>query len=173
MKTLKLSMISAAVIAAMGISSAFADVAQSNSGSTVNVNSSTSVVKKCTTLTGGSISFTAYVPDATAANDAATTVSVKCTKGTPVSISMDKGEGNGATEGARLLSSDDTTDTLEYSLYQNSARSILWGTDSDAASFNGDGLLSTTTLNVYGRIPALQDVAPGAFTDSVLVTLTY
>lgn len=171
MKTLKLSMISAAVIAAMGMSSAFADVAQSNSGSTVNVNSSTSVVKKCTTLTGGSISFAAYVPDATADNDAATTVSVKCTKGTPVSISMDEGEGDGATEATRILTSDD--DTLEYSLYQNSARSTLWGSGSDVASFNGDGLLSTTTLSVYGRIPAGQDVKPGAFTDSVLVTLTY
>lgn len=171
MKTLKLSMISAAVIAAMGMSSAFADVAQNNTGSTVNVNSSTSVAKKCTTLTGGSITFAAYVPDATAPNDASTTVAVRCTKGTPVTISMNAGSGAGATEAVRVLTSAD--DTLQYSLYQNSARSTLWGSGDDKASFNGDGLLSTTTLNVYGRITAGQDVKPGSFTDTVTVTLGY
>lgn len=170
MKTLKLSMISAAVIAAMSMSSAFA-VTQVNSGSTVNVNSSTSVAKKCTTLTGGSITFAAYVPDATADNDGATTVSVRCTKDTPVTIAMNAGQGAGATEAARILTSPD--DTLEYSLYTDSSRSDVWGSGAAAVGFNGDGLLSTTSLNVYGRIEAGQDVTPGSFTDSVTVTLTY
>ena len=174
MKTLKLSMISAAVIAAMGMSSAFAaaeDVATVLNNSTVSVASSTTVVKKCTTLTGGTINFTAYVPDAIADNDSQGTISVRCTKGTPVTISMDAGQGSGATEAIRKLTS--ANDKLNYSIYTDSSRSDLWGSGTDKVSTFGDGLLSTTTLDVYGRIIAGQDVKPGSFSDTVTVTLGY
>ena len=171
MKTLKLSMISAAVIAAMGMGVAQADVAANASGSHVNVASSTTVAKKCTTLTGGTISFTAYVPDAEDANDAATTVKVNCTKGTQVTISMDKGQGTGASTTTRKLAS--ANDSLNYSLYTDTSRSDVWGEDADAVVFSGAGLLSQTTLDVYGRIAAGQDVKPGSFSDTVTVTLSY
>ena len=171
MKTLKLSMISAAVIAAMGMRVAQADVAVDASGSQVNVASSTTVAKKCTTLTGGTISFAAYVPDATDANDAATTVKVNCTKGTQVTISMDKGQGSGASTTTRKLASAD--DSLNYSLYTDTSRSDVWGEDAAAVVFAGEGLLSQTTLDVYGRIAAGQDVKPGSFSDTVTVTLSY
>jgi spore coat protein U-like protein len=31
----------------------------------------------------------------------------------------------------------------------------------------------TATHTIYGRIPALQDVAPGSYTDSIVVTLAF
>ena len=181
MKTLKLSMISAAVITAMGMSSAYAADGANNettltTGATVKVNSSTTVVKKCTTLTGGTISFDAYVPDSTTDNTKSTTISVKCTLATPVNISMNAGKNSSDTSVRKLLldggSTSNAGESLQYSLYSDSSHTTVWDSVT-GVDFNGLGLKSTKTLTVYGKIPAAQDVKTGSFSDEVTVTLTY
>jgi spore coat protein U-like protein len=65
---------------------------------------------------------------------------------------------------------------LEYNLYRDAAFSAIWG----------DGTSGTTTytirnppnnqdvvLTVYGRVPALQDVATGSYADAVIVTINF
>ena len=105
--------------------------------------------------------------------DATTTLAVTCTNGTPYTVALDAGIGTGATVAARQMTGVLATSLLEYTLYRDAARTNLWGvtTGTDTAAGTGNGLLQT--LTVYGRIPANQAPAPGAYLDTVSVVLTY
>jgi spore coat protein U-like protein len=60
---------------------------------------------------------------------------------------------------------------LLYNLYTNASRSILWGDGStNGVTVSSSGLVP---LNIYGSIPARQDVSVGNYSDSVSVTVTF
>ncbi len=72
--------------------------------------------------------------------------------------------------------------TLNYNLFTDTARSVIWGdglggTGLASGSFTvgpGVGNGSRQVVHpVYGRIPALQDVLDGAYTDTIIVTLQF
>jgi spore coat protein U-like protein len=77
------------------------------------------------------------------------------------------------------------TDRLDYNLYTNAARTIVWGdgtagTGTVAAltiQSNGRFLNHNRSRNfaipAYGRIPANQDAVPGAYSDTITVTMSY
>jgi spore coat protein U-like protein len=68
-------------------------------------------------------------------------------------------------------------DLLNYNVYSDSARTAIWG--------DGTGGSSTVTINkvnknspplvtqVYGRIPAGQDVSSGSYTETLVVTINW
>jgi spore coat protein U-like protein len=62
--------------------------------------------------------------------------------------------------------------SLNYQLFRNSARSQVWGSGAEAQQVvllvPGSG-----NVPVYGRIPGSQNVAAGAYSDTVNVTLTF
>jgi len=67
---------------------------------------------------------------------------------------------------------------LNYNLYLNAARTTIWGDGNVGTGIVVDGYASIAGVNVrnytvYGRIPVNQAVPPGAYNDSLLVTLTY
>jgi spore coat protein U-like protein len=67
---------------------------------------------------------------------------------------------------------------LSYNLYTTAAYSNVWGDGSGATTvISGSALLSIGTsvypYTVYGRIPAGQDSAAGAFMDTIVVTLNF
>ncbi|WP_407809904.1 spore coat protein U domain-containing protein, partial [Staphylococcus aureus] len=63
---------------------------------------------------------------------------------------------------------------LNYNLYTDNARTIVWGDGTGGTSKVStplNGLLSfSVSVPVYGRIPARQWVAAGPYSDSVVVT---
>jgi spore coat protein U-like protein len=68
---------------------------------------------------------------------------------------------------------------LNYNLFLNSAFTNIWG-DGTAGSRVGTanpnipaGQSRTANRTIYGRIPALQSPAAGAFGDMIVVTVTY
>jgi spore coat protein U-like protein len=65
------------------------------------------------------------------------------------------------------------TEVINYSLYSDSGRTTNWGntvgTDTVAATGNG----SAQAYTVYGRIPPQTTPAPGTYTDTITVTVTY
>jgi spore coat protein U-like protein len=66
----------------------------------------------------------------------------------------------------------DGTDTLNYDLYQDISRATVWA----AASPGTTGISANNApniTNIYGRIPALQDVQAGAYSGTVTVTVEY
>jgi spore coat protein U-like protein len=76
------------------------------------------------------------------------------------------------------------TARLGYNVFSDAARSQVWGSGTGGTVIasgamtvgpgvgNGGGSLSVTHT-IYGRIPQLQDAAPGTYSDTLLVTLTF
>jgi spore coat protein U-like protein len=125
----------------------------------------TCVINSTSTLNFGSQGvFTANV-------DQQSTISVQCTNTTPYNIGLDAGVGSGATVAVRKMTAGAAT--VNYSLYSDSGRNTVWGTTigSNTVAATGNGAAQSYT--VYGRIPAQTTPAPGAYTDTVTVTVTY
>ena len=96
---------------------------------------------------------------------------MSCTNTTPYNIGLDAGTGSGATVATRKMTSGGAT--VSYSLYSDSAHATVWGntigTDAVAGTGNGTG----QNYTVYGRVPPQTTPAPGTYTDTITVTVTY
>ena len=70
---------------------------------------------------------------------------------------------------------------VSYGLYLDAAHAQPWSTTTLAASctggantcYLGTGTASNQNVTVYGQVPAQTAPAPGTFTDTVVVTVTY
>jgi spore coat protein U-like protein len=105
--------------------------------------------------------------------DATATLTASCTLGTPYTIGLDQGAGTGATVAARHMNGTVAGSTLNYSISSDTIRSVVWGNvaGTNTTASTGTGIVQTFTA--FGRIPAAQLSAPGIYTDTVTVTLTY
>lgn len=109
---------------------------------------------------------------------ASTTLAVRCTRGAPFSVALDAGSSGGSVA-QRLMSMG--ASRLQYNLYTSSAHSTVWGdgTQSTATvSGIGHGLTSAAAIThtVYGQLPdspANVDLAPGLYTDTITVIVSY
>jgi spore coat protein U-like protein len=67
-------------------------------------------------------------------------------------------------------------DTMQYNLYQDAGHSVIWGdtvaTDVDITIAKADRG-KNLTVTIYGRVPALQDVASGSYSDTITVSVIY
>lgn len=105
--------------------------------------------------------------------DASTTVDVACTNRGPYSVRFDRGTGAGARFDARKLSNG--TDTVDYALFADPARSRVLGDATDGTTqLTGTGDGERLTFTVFGRVFAGQGPkSPGVYTDTVTATLGY
>ena len=62
---------------------------------------------------------------------------------------------------------------LTYNLYTSAARNIVWGDGTGGSSTMAVNRNSTTTLSLFGQIPAGQDVAVGIYSDSITATVDF
>ncbi len=100
-----------------------------------------------------------------------TTLSVTCTNTTPYNVGLNAGLGTGATVTNRKMTGSSAV--LNYGLYQDSAESVNWGQTVGTDTVTGTGNGSAQSLTVYGKVPAGQYVAPGAYSDTITATVTY
>jgi spore coat protein U-like protein len=143
------------------------------SPATTTLNVSANVASNCL-VTAAPLTFADY--DGSAAVDGSADLSVRCSNGTPYTISL--GDGANGTIAQRLLS--DGTNDLEYNLYTAAARTTIWGqtVGTNTVGGTGQGMSSTkaNTHTVYGTIAnnaANQDAPVGSYTDTVAVTVAY
>jgi spore coat protein U-like protein len=103
--------------------------------------------------------------------DQTSTISVQCTNTTPYNVGLNAGTGAGATVAVRKMTSGGNT--INYSLYTDAARSVVWGNTvaTDTVSATGSGAAQSYT--VYGRVPPQTTPAPATYTDTITVTVTY
>jgi spore coat protein U-like protein len=100
------------------------------------------------------------------------------TTSTTVSLVSSYSIGSGASYATRSMVSG--TSRLNYNLYYDAAFSQIRG-DGTGGSQTGGATFNLTRTNptqstnavIYGRIPAGQDVAPGSYLDTIVVTVTY
>lgn len=85
-------------------------------------------------------------------------------------------DGVNAANGQRRMVSA-ASGAVAYELFRDPARTQRWGGDmaggTDVVSGSGASHGSPAVLQVYGWVPAQGRPAPGAYTDTVIITLTY
>jgi spore coat protein U-like protein len=90
-------------------------------------------------------------------------------------VALSNGSGTGAdpTAGAsgRKMTGPASA-LLAYNLYQDAAYTQAWGS-TGLYLLSGTGTGLQVPLTVYGRIPATQVAAAGAYTDTINVTVTF
>jgi spore coat protein U-like protein len=131
---------------------------------------SATVVKVCIVATTP-IAFGSYTPSSASPVTATATISVTCTNGTSYELGLDAGTGSGASTATRKLTI--TGDTLNYQLFRDSSYSLTWGNSTGADVLTASGVGSLVTHTIYGRIAAGQYRTPGAYTDTVTITVSY
>jgi spore coat protein U-like protein len=125
-----------------------------------------------------SLPFGAYNPANASPTDASGTVTVTCTALVAIGLSwtITMSTGTSGSYSPRVLTNG--ASTLSYNIYTNSTRTTVWGDGTASTSAVSDSTLLQIGTNVrsytmYGRIPALQDVRAGAYSDAIVVTITY
>jgi spore coat protein U-like protein len=103
--------------------------------------------------------------------DATGTVSLTCTNGAPYTVSLGGGNSGATNPTLRKLASGANQTT--YGLYRDAARTQPWGSTSGTNTQAGTGSGLAQNYTVYGRVPVQTTPAPGAYSDSVVVTVTY
>ncbi|RUO31197.1 SCPU domain-containing protein [Aliidiomarina soli] len=95
-------------------------------------------------------------------------LTVSCTPSTSYTVLLSAGTGS-YTE--RYLTGDQST--LIYNLYIDAAYSQVWGDGSGVSTVVSGTTDGATNHDLYGRIPARQNVTPGFYTDTITVTVEF
>ncbi len=161
----KLSLLAVAVLAF-----AAAPTMAATNPATANFNVTLTVQKACTVgatdIAFGTHDFTEAGP-----LNANSTITVKCTKGTAYTVALNKGT-NGASETARVMKGATTTDTVAYTIANNSSGGTNWGTTAGTVGGTGNG--ANQTLTAYGQVlTSALNVTPDSYSDVVTVSVSY
>jgi spore coat protein U-like protein len=134
----------------------------------------------CTFSSTPGMGFGAYDDSSAATTDSTTSIVVQCLRiGGPADVTVTLQIGPSATSGAiapRRMGSG--ANRMDYNLYRDSGRSQVWGQTAavDVGSITITGIPNfasrSGTLVIYGRIPALQNVPAGTYSDSVRLTVS-
>ncbi|MDQ9170885.1 spore coat U domain-containing protein [Oxalobacteraceae bacterium R-40] len=142
---------------------------------TANLTVTTQVEASCSTFNVSNIAFAAY--SGTAINQTGT-VTINCIAGASYDISMGAGLGAGATVAARYLTNQTSgmsDQKLEYKLYSDSGRTVLWGDGTAGTStVAGTATGADQVHTIYGTVTGGQTGRKvGTYQDTVVVTLTF
>jgi len=145
--------------------------------STATLTATASIAQNCT-IGAATLAFGAYDPvvaNRSLADNVSQNMVVTCTKG---ATSITLGMGNsanapaGCTAPQRCLQDGSTGHYLNYQLYSDTSRTLVW-TTAVAETISG-GITTPTNVPVYGQIPGGQDASVGAaYADSVTATVNF
>jgi spore coat protein U-like protein len=128
--------------------------------------------------TNFNLTFGTFTP-AGGNRDVSATLGVRCTNGVPFQIALNGG-GSGSVASRQMSATGLPAEKLDYQLYTNPARNVVWGDGSGGSSIavgTGGGLFAVRSFTVYGRVPdspANRAAAPRAdYRDVVTITVTY
>ncbi|HTR57095.1 MAG TPA: spore coat protein U domain-containing protein [Casimicrobiaceae bacterium] len=137
----------------------------------------------CSISTGG-LPFIAYSVYAATADTGNATISVTCnyqasdhgTVTVNYTVSLSTGSSNSFVNRTMKIGAN----SLQYNIYTTNTYNVVWGngtggssTQTGSMSLSNGHKSQTNPLTAYGRIPALQDVSVGNYSDNITVTVTY
>lgn len=128
---------------------------------------------KAAVLSFGAYDVLSPIPKDATAQFTVTCNNVRAPDVVPVQVQLSAGRSGNAAQ--RLMPGATTGSNLYYNLYLNPAMSTVFG-DGTA----GSGVLTNSvnksnpwTVTIYGRIPPLQNLPVGSYTDSLTITILY
>jgi spore coat protein U-like protein len=136
----------------------------------------TATVLKACQVSATAMAFGNYNPGAGNAVNTST-VNVNCTKTTPFTVALSAGTTTGGTIAQRLMANG--TNTLQYNLFTTNTYTTVFGdgtAGSATGSGTGSGLATAVAFTVYGQLldnAFNQAAVPGAYADTITVTVTY
>lgn len=134
------------------------------------------------------LSFGPYLSITAAPLDAQANLVVTCTRTvsppadvgpakTTISVALGPSQGSNSIQNRQMFRAGGA-DLLNYNVYLDAGRISVWGnttgvdTATNTVNVPNRGTASTT-FTFYGRIFALQNVTPGTYGDSLLITVNY
>lgn len=103
--------------------------------------------------------------------DATNQVTVTCSSAVPYTVSLNGGTAGASDPTQRKMSLGPTQ--ITYGIYRDAGRSQPWGSTIGTNTVAGTGTGSAQVLTGYGRVPPQTTPAPGTYTDTIVVTVTY
>ncbi len=95
---------------------------------------------------------------------------LQCSDGTDYSIALSSGQ-NATGSQRRMVNAGSF---VSYNLYQDAGRTQLWGDGgATGTALSGTGNGSDQEVIVFGRVPPQPTPAPGTYSDTVQVTITW
>lgn len=120
----------------------------------------------CSASTVG-VHFVTYDPFDPSPLESVGNINVSCDSTASFTISLSPGSGSYA---ARSMVNGGHV--MEYNLYSDPSRLIIWG-DGSSNSSAVSATVTTGDFAVYGRVPARQNLPAGTYSDTLVVTITY
>lgn len=136
---------------------------------TTTFNVGANVVDDCQ-VSATNIDFGDYRAVTAADLDANSTIAVRCTLATAYEIGFNQGLGGASVNDRKMLQG---SNELSYQLFRDPARTQNWGNTLTTDTVAGTGTGVSQNFQVYARIPSNQNVATGAYTDTITVTVTF
>jgi spore coat protein U-like protein len=162
------------LIAAVAASALAVGVA--DAGTATTTFAVTATVQSTCSATAAALPFGTYTPGGGALT-VNSTISVKCTNGTPFTVALNAGTTTGTSFTQRLMANG--TNTLQYNLYTAATHTTVFGDATGATakvSGTGAGVATATAITVYGQLPdsaTNQAAVPGNYSDTITVTVSY
>jgi spore coat protein U-like protein len=120
------------------------------------------------------VQFGEYSTFAVSPLDAVGSISVTCDLNIPFMIKLDSGINSSGNFHPRKLNSILGSYALDYNLYLDSARTMVWGDATNNTYItSGVGINTSQQFSVFGRIPGRQNVGVESYTDIVTVILEW
>jgi spore coat protein U-like protein len=129
---------------------------------------SATVVRGCA-ISATNLSFGVYAPNAPAASNGTSTVTVTCQLDDRFRIGLSEGSNVSGTQ-RRLANPAAPADFLSYNLFRDEARTLPWA-DTGQTRLEGNGTGAAQSFTVWGQIPGAQNVPVGTYADTVTVVV--
>jgi len=121
----------------------------------------------CAINATGAVAFGAY--DWTNASPADSVGTITYTCDGPALVFLSQGSSGSYTNRTMISGAD----ALNYNLYTDAARSAVWGDFFTGGTAQIIPAGNRQQIQVYGRVPAGQNVPPGSYGDSITITFLF
>jgi spore coat protein U-like protein len=100
-------------------------------------------------------------------------VGVRCTPSTTYAVSLDNGLAGTGPTARKMRKLTSPTGEITYGLYRDTPPTLAWGSTVGTDTVAGTGNAAQTDYIVYGKVPAQATPPPGAYSDTIVATVTY
>lgn len=130
------------------------------------------VTASCALGSINSVAFGNYSPADVNPKDAQGSIRVTCPQNVNYNVGLNEGTGAGAVATNPRVMTGTPSGVLNYGLYQDAQRTVIWGNTVGTNTVTGVGG-NSYPITVYGRVPAGQNVPLATFADTVMVIVTF